>query len=88
VASPRELLEKARTVLLVDWPSTAVPRALLEARLAVFGFSPGGYSVTASFASGGDHRDLDIRQTLLTSRSPERSALLSYKYRTQRHIEQ
>jgi hypothetical protein len=44
VATPRQILDQARTVLLVDWPSAAVPRALLEARLTVFGFSPGGYS--------------------------------------------
>ena len=44
MTSARQLLDKARTILLVDWPSTAVPRALLEARLSVFGFSPGGYS--------------------------------------------
>jgi hypothetical protein len=44
VATPRHILEQARTILLVDWPSVAIPRALLEARLTVFGFSPGGYS--------------------------------------------
>lgn len=44
MASPRQILEQARTLLLIDWPSTAVPRALLEARFHVFGFSPGGYS--------------------------------------------
>ncbi len=44
MASPRELLDRARSVLLVDWPTPAVPRALLEAGLVVYGFSPGGYS--------------------------------------------
>lgn len=44
VATPTEVLAQARTILLVDWPSPAVPRALLEARFHVFGFSPGGYS--------------------------------------------
>ena len=44
VASPRQLLDRVRSVLLVDWPSPAVPRALLEAGLVVYGFSPGGYS--------------------------------------------
>lgn len=44
VATPRHILEQARTILLVGWPSAAIPRALLEARLTVFGFSPGGYS--------------------------------------------
>jgi hypothetical protein len=51
VAVPEQVLENARIVLLVDWPSTAVPRALLEARLTVFGFSPGGYS-RAELAAG------------------------------------
>ena len=44
MATPRQILDQARTVLLVDWPSIVVPRALLEARLTIFGFSPGGYS--------------------------------------------
>lgn len=44
MSTPRQVLEKARSLLLVDWPSTAVPGALLEARFHVFGFSPGGYS--------------------------------------------
>jgi hypothetical protein len=50
VASPRQLLDKARSVLLVDWPSPTVPRVLLEAGLVVYGFSPGGYS-RAEFAA-------------------------------------
>jgi hypothetical protein len=44
MASARHVLDKARSVLLVDWPSPAVPRTLLEAGLVVYGFSPGGYS--------------------------------------------
>jgi uncharacterized protein len=39
-----EILRKASSVLLVDWPNTGVPRALLDAGLMVFGSSPAGYS--------------------------------------------
>src|ERR1044071_6987068 len=41
---PVELLNAARIVLLVDWPSPAVPRALLQTGFHVFGASPAGYS--------------------------------------------
>jgi CoA binding domain len=44
MATPQQILESAGSVLLVDWPSTAVPRALLEAGLAVYGASPAGYT--------------------------------------------
>ncbi len=45
--SSRKILEKAGSVLLVDWPNTGVPRALLDAGLTVFGYSPGHYSSAA-----------------------------------------
>ena len=44
MTDPRLVLETARTILLVDWPSPSVPRALLEAGFTVFGYSPGRYS--------------------------------------------
>lgn len=44
MTDPRHILEAARTILLVDWPSPAVPRALLEAGFTVFGYSPRCYS--------------------------------------------
>lgn len=66
MATPQQILEQARTVLLVDWPSPAVPRALLEARLAVFGFAPGGYSRAELAAQPPAPRDG------LVSFSPER----------------
>ncbi|HEY2823961.1 MAG TPA: CoA-binding protein [Gemmatimonadales bacterium] len=43
-ADPGAILKSARTVLLVDWPNSGVPRALLSAGLAVYGSSPAGYS--------------------------------------------
>jgi len=42
-----ETLKSAKIVLLVDWPNPAVPRALVEAGLEVFGYSPAGYSKAA-----------------------------------------
>jgi uncharacterized glyoxalase superfamily protein PhnB len=41
---PESILRSAQSVLLVDWPSTKVPRALLEAGLKVFGYAPRHYS--------------------------------------------
>src|SRR5689334_12316055 len=41
---PKQLLGSAKRILLVDWPSTTVPRALIAAGLQVFGSSPAGYS--------------------------------------------
>ena len=42
--NPSEILRMVHRILLVDWPNTGVPRALLEAGIFVFGFSPDGYS--------------------------------------------
>src|SRR5262249_15363223 len=41
---PRRILQAAKAILLVDWPNTSLPRALLAAGFDVFGFSPGRYS--------------------------------------------
>ena len=41
---PKSILKSAKNILLVDWPDPGVPRALLKAGFAVFGYSPGGYS--------------------------------------------
>jgi hypothetical protein len=38
------LLGSSKAILLVDWPTPAVPRTLLEAGFEVFGYSPSGYS--------------------------------------------
>ena len=42
---PRQILESAKSILLVDWASPAIPRALVEAGFTVFCASPGRYSV-------------------------------------------
>jgi predicted CoA-binding protein len=54
---PREVLEAAQTILLVDWPHPGVPRALLDAGFTVFGFSPGGYSAVELVATRPDDVD-------------------------------
>jgi predicted CoA-binding protein len=38
------VLQHSSRVLLVDWPSTNLPRRLLEAGFDVFGVSPAGYT--------------------------------------------
>jgi hypothetical protein len=40
---PAQILEAAKSILLVDWPTTGVPRALVDAGFTVFGHSPSGY---------------------------------------------
>jgi hypothetical protein len=44
MSDPKQILKASQAVLLVDWPSTKVPRALIEAGLTVFGYSPHYYS--------------------------------------------
>jgi hypothetical protein len=44
MTDPRQILETANNILLVDWPSPAVPRALVAAGFTVFGFCPNRYS--------------------------------------------
>ena len=39
------ILSESSSVLLIDWPNTGVPRALLAAGFSVFGRSPSGFSV-------------------------------------------
>ena len=39
-----QILSEVRTVLLIDWPHTGVPRALLESGFQVVGYSPDRYS--------------------------------------------
>lgn len=39
-----EILSEVTSVLLIDWPHTGVPRALVESGFQVFGYSPDRYS--------------------------------------------
>jgi len=43
--NPLQILKSAKSILLIDWPHPEVPRALLNAGFAVFGYSPNGYSM-------------------------------------------
>ncbi|HLJ56378.1 MAG TPA: CoA-binding protein [Chthonomonadaceae bacterium] len=42
---PVTILDAATTILLVDWPNSGVPKALVESGFTVYGYSPGGYSM-------------------------------------------
>src|SRR5262245_57742983 len=44
MSDPKQILEAAQAILLVDWPNPGVPRALLRAGFTVFSYSPGRYS--------------------------------------------
>lgn len=52
------ILKKAKAILLVDWPSVDVPRALLKAGFAVYSYSPGEYS-EAALAGGSNEVSFD-----------------------------
>lgn len=44
VENPRLVLERSKVILLIDWPSPEVPRALLKSGFKVFCYSPNGYT--------------------------------------------
>ena len=48
--NPKQILDRSKSVLLVDWPNPGVPRALLEAGFTVYGFSPHRYSAASLVA--------------------------------------
>jgi len=41
---PRDVLNSAKAILLVDWPNLNIPKTLLEAGFLVFCYSPNGYT--------------------------------------------
>jgi predicted CoA-binding protein len=55
MTDPRTTLEAAQTILLVDWPSTTVPRALLEAGFTVLGYCPDRFSAAELVAERPDN---------------------------------
>src|SRR6266542_4448243 len=62
ISNPAQILETAKTILLVDWPNQSVPRILLNAGFTVFGFSPGRYSlaeVVAEYPHDMNQKDRD-----------------------------
>jgi|SRR6185437_4641535 len=57
---PLQVLKSAKNILLVDWPDQGVPRTLLNAGFAVFGYSPNGYSqaqLVAELPGGFDEKN-------------------------------
>jgi predicted CoA-binding protein len=50
MSDPKQILEAAQTILLVDWPNPGVPRALLRAGFTVFSYSPDRYSAAEMVA--------------------------------------
>jgi hypothetical protein len=44
MSDPKQVLNAAQTILLIDWPNPGVPRALLDAGFTVFSFCPDRYS--------------------------------------------
>ena len=45
MSEPKQILNSAKSILLVDWSSPLIPRTLVEAGFRVFTASPGRYSV-------------------------------------------
>ena len=48
--TPEKILRAAKTILLVDWPDTGVPRVLVKAGFTVYGYSPGSYTIAGIVA--------------------------------------
>jgi hypothetical protein len=60
MSDPRQLLESSTTILLVDWPNTGIPRALLSAGLTVFGYSPNRFSMAQLDADRPDDAEAKV----------------------------
>jgi predicted CoA-binding protein len=48
----KDILKRAKAILLVDWPNPEVPKSLLRAGFTVFGYSPGKYSAISQTENG------------------------------------
>ncbi len=63
MSEPRRVLEAATSVLLIDWPNTGVPRALVEAGFTVFCYCPDSYSaaeIVAEQPADADAQDVYV----------------------------
>ena len=67
-------LEKAKTILLVDWASPDVPFALIKAGFTVYSYAPDGYSVAGI--------DIDERPTADGSKSRTEKLVFRHLYRS------
>ena len=77
MTDPAQILKTARSILLVDWPHTGVPRALLGAGFTVFGFSPGCYSAASVVPKA--PVDVDSRSVFAPQREGETGFLVFRK---------
>src|ERR1700753_970506 len=51
-ANHEDILKNIKTILLVDWPNTDVPKSLLNAGFIVFSYSPDEYTVISQTDGG------------------------------------
>jgi len=77
MSDPAQVLQTARSILLVDWPHTGVPRALVGTGFAVFCYSPGRYSAAGVVAEA--PQDVDSSSILAPQREGETGYLVFRK---------
>ena len=54
--SPEQILKRAKTILLIDWPAINVPLTLIKAGFTVYSYSPDSYTeATVRTESGKEH---------------------------------
>ncbi|HXB44825.1 MAG TPA: CoA-binding protein [Puia sp.] len=73
----KKILKEARGILLIDWPSQAVPRGLLNAGLTVFCFSPNQYSKAGLESAG--NQNVEGNRVLLPAAGAESMNLVFTK---------
>jgi hypothetical protein len=74
---PAQILKTTSKILLVDWPNKGVPRSLIEAGFAVFGYSPGGY--TRAELAAAAPADVDARSVFAPEKAGESTYLVFRK---------
>ena len=75
--NPKHILEEAKTILLVDWPNTSIPRELLSAGFTVFGYSPNGYA-KAELVEDTSH-DMDEQNIFPSKKDEDKDYLVFHK---------
>jgi len=58
----KQILKTAKAILLIDWPSPDVPRALVDAGFTVYGYSPNRYSVAELVDDGTGTKKMIFRK--------------------------
>ncbi len=64
IESCKKILEKGRSILLIDWPDKRVPCSLLKAGLIVFGFSPDPIDIVYIYRPEEEHASLITNHVL------------------------